>query len=236
MARTKYFKNKYGMVYGVQVATPVGRIVWPALVKPKEPPPAKEGQPKGQPRYEFTLLLKKGDEQVEKFINYMKAEAKEMVEEFNDKARVKIADVRIIGDGDDWDTDKYPYYAGNYVLVGRRTDKAKFAVVDAKKQPIDGDTVKGGMLGKAIVFPLITPSGLSYQFDVLQVTADDGTRFGGGIDSKKTAMSLLGGDEPEETEDETEEADAEVVEEAPAEEVAVATTTKKGKKSNMNLL
>lgn len=189
----KYYKHpQYGMVYGLPVTTPIGRLVWTQnLVNPKAPPPPKEGEKPGSPRYEATLLLEKGPT-ADAFIKELKLMAGEMVDLFNDKRPAKLGDFRILQDGDETDMEKYPYYKNRWVLVGRNAQKVE-DIVDKKKQRIEAATVLGGMKGRFVITPLITSHGLSFKLGAVQVTEDDGTRYGGGVKDMTTLLDVIDG-------------------------------------------
>jgi hypothetical protein len=199
---TKYYKHpKFGMVYGTAVTTPIGRLVWTQnLVTPKAPPPPKPGEAPGSPRYEVTLLIEKGPT-ADAFMKELKAMSDEMADLFNDKRPAKLGDFRILQDGDEMDMEKYPYYKNRWILVGRNANKVE-DIVDKKKQRIEASTVLGGMKGRLVVTPLITSHGLSFKLGAVQVTEDDGTRYGGGVKDMTTLLDVIEDlpDEPTETE------------------------------------
>lgn len=187
---TKYklYKHpKYGMVYGEARPTPEGRLVWPSLVEPKDPPPPEEGEQPGSPRYESTILLSKDSPEVANFLADMKAMTDEMLILFNLKRPAKLGQCDILKDGDAFDMEKYPYYKNNWVVLARNKEQPK--CIGANKKPLEDLTVlKGGCLVKGVITPLITGHGISYKLEVIQFIKDDGTRFGGGV---KDLTSLL---------------------------------------------
>lgn len=229
----KYYKHPtFGHVYGQPVTSPIGRIVWPSLTKPKDPPPPKPGQQPGSPRYEVTLLLNKQSPTTEAFIKEITAMTSDMADLFNDKRSARLGEFKLLQDGDTMDPEKYPYYKGCWALVGRNV--AQTDIVDAKKQPLDASGVIGGMKGRLVVTPLITAHGASYKLGAVQVTEDDGTRFGGGV---RDMTSFLDACEPA-----SETASAAAVDSTPVVEATPAKETKsigaagKGKTAALDLL
>ena len=205
MTNKKYYKHpSYGTTYGESTPSPRGRFAWPSLVKPKDPPKSKDGAV-GQPRYEVSLILPKNDPKVQTFLDYIKAECTGMLEVFNQGAKAKIAIDTFVQDGDAFDAEKYPYYVNSWVLVARNAKMP--TIVDDAKGEVGPETIKGGMIGKLMVTPLITPHGLSYKLEVVQFLKDDGVRFAGGSGRDMSALlSQL---------DDDEEAPAAVEQEAP---------------------
>lgn len=228
----KYYKHpQYGHVYGLPLTTPIGRLAWASLVKPKDPPPPQPGQQQGQPRYEITLLLEKGPT-ADAFIKELKMMSSEMADLFNDKRPAKLGEFKLLSDGDEADQEKYPYYKNRWVLVGRNVQKMD--IVDKKKQPLDASGVIGGMKGRLVITPLITAHGLSFKLGAVQVTEDDGTRYGGGVKDMTTLLDVIDGlDEP--TEENT--APAATVTEAVTEKAVIgASKAAKGKTAALDLL
>jgi len=177
-------------VYGPKLALPTGRAAWPSLTKPKDPPPPMDGQAPGQPRYEITFVLTKGDVEVENFIKEVQTHAAQMLAMFNEKRSAKIGEILILGDGDKFDAEKYPYYKGKHILIARNVKMP--AVVDVDVADVSPDTIKPGNLVRGVVVPLITAHGLSYKIDTVQFIADDGVAFGGNQPSSKSLLGLLG--------------------------------------------
>lgn len=211
MTNKKYYKHpSYGTVYAESVPTPQGRFAWPYLTKPKDPPKGKDGVV-GSARYEVVLVLPKSNPKVQTFLDYIKSETVGMLKTFNEGSKAKIAIDTYLQDGDNYDAEKYPYYVGSWVLVARNVKLP--TIVDDAKGEIEPSSIKGGMIGKLMVTPLITSHGLSYKLEVVQFLKDDGTRFAGG--SGRDMSALLNALDDEDSADSAEEA-AEA-EETPAE-------------------
>jgi len=180
---SKYYKHpQYGRVYGEPIATPEGRAAWPSLVSPKESV-APDG--KTNLRYEITILLDKTAPETDVFLDKLNTMINEdgtgMLAEFNKGNSVKIAlSDNILTDGDTFDMEKYPYYAGRYVIVARSPQDKPVPIRGKTREPVDAALVKGGVRIKAVVTPHIGPTGLSFKADKVQFISDDGVRFGGG--------------------------------------------------------
>lgn len=224
----KISKHKqYGFVYGITNKTPLGRLAWVNLVQPKESTfPVKEGETPPAPRYEVTMLLKKSDPKVKAFVSDLAKQKDEMVALFNEGKKAKIGVDEVIKDGDEMDTDQYPFYAGHYYLVPKKAEKPP--VYDSNVETIDAGVVKGGMPGLCIVRPICTAHGISYQLLGVQLGKDDGVRFGGGKSDAKALLTALDSDDESEAPFEEDEK-AEV---APA---VAAKAVKKSPKGQLNL-
>lgn len=236
----KHWKHpQFGMVFAGEFPTPVGRLAWPSLITPKDPPPPKEGQPPGKPRYEITILLPKDDPKVVAFCALIDADSKEAIKYFNQGRAATIGDCMLFGkngDGDNYDHEKYPYYKGNWVLVARNAEKTpdKDIIGGSTTEAYPRENIKGGMLGRLVVQILITAHGISYKLKCVQVKADDGVRFGGGSRDVRDLLDDLA----EEDGSPNGVVEEPVVENAPAEAPKAVAPAKgnKGKAAAVNLL
>lgn len=188
---SKYWKHpQYGMVYMGEVVTPRGNICWPGgLAKPKDAPPAKEGEKQGAPRYEGTLILDKSDPEVIKFVNQLEALTDGGLKLFNEKRSATISIASIFGkygDGDSWDLEKYPYYKNKWVMVARNVEQPK--IVDYNRGHIEPTDIKGGMPGRFVATPLITAHGVSYKLLIVQKFEGEYQPMAGGA---REVMDLL---------------------------------------------
>lgn len=183
MSKSKYYKHpRFGMVYGNDTLTPVGTLVWPALTKPKDPPPPKPGEEPGRPRHEVTILFDKEEETVAFFKEALEAVKDDMVEYYNEGKGVTIAVGAVLIDGDSGkiDLEKYPYYAGKWGMVIRNAQLPKFVDRD-KNVELEARDFEGGMKVRANFQPMVTAHGFSYKLKALQRWEDTGERFGGGM-------------------------------------------------------
>lgn len=182
----------YGHVYGFSGPTPLGRFSFPSLMKPKDPPPPKPGEQPGQARYEVSILLEKASVEVQKFLAKLASMSAAMVELFNEGrgTTINLPEV-LLKDGDKFDLEQYPYYAGMWVLVARNVlgsnDPKGFQVVSMERDadgnylPTKLDSIEGGIIGKLVVTPLLTAHGVSFKLNTVQYVKDDDVRFGGGV-------------------------------------------------------
>lgn len=215
--KEKINKNKkYGHVYGTRHKIVGGRFAWPHLVTAKDSTfPVEEGKEKPAPRFELTYLLPKTGKGVQELIDVIADEASEMVDLYNfdektgkpKKNKISV-EGDVFEDGDEKDTDKYPFFAGNWVLVPKHRDRPE--IFNANLDSIDPSEVEGGMPGVVIIKPICTSHGISYQLLVVQTGKDDGVRFGGSVGSAKDLLEVLDGGEesPFDEDDSKEEAEA----------------------------
>ena len=209
MTNKDYYKHpEYGFVYGESVPTPRGRLCWPYLVKPRPGMKQKDGT-EGQARFEITIALAKNDPKVKTFLEYIAAETKAMVARFNEGRSAELAVSRFVKDGDAMDAEDYPYYQGCWVLCARNSKPVQ--IIDDAKGEIEASTIKGGMIGKLMVTPLITAHGLSYKLELVQFLKDDGVRFAGGSGGRDMAALMSKLDDGEESAEPTLQAEAEKV-------------------------
>ena len=207
----KYYQHpQYKTVYSESFPTPQGRFAWVSLVTPKDPPPPQPGQAPGTPRYEVSLILPKKNPKVDTFIALLKEECKGMLETFNKTAKAKLSIDTFMQDGDNFDMEKYPYYADSWILVARNAKKP--TIVDDAKGEIPPETIKGGMSGKLMVTLIVTSHGLSFKCEVVQFLKDDGTRFGGASRNTQALVDML--DSEDEAGEETEAEDTPLEQEA----------------------
>lgn len=199
-----YQHPQYKRVYGDTLLTPVGRLVWPALVTPKEPPPPQEGQAPGRPRYEVTWLSE-GTAGLEEFMLQLDSMVRAMLAQYNTSVSAKLAEITdLLQDGGKMDPEKYPFYKNNVYLIARSSWPSRkpgetkgWQVKNRNKEVIDPADVKGGMLGRLLVTPHIGPTGVSYRIELIQVTGDDGVRYGGAARDHDAMLTALDGEEEE---------------------------------------
>lgn len=237
----KYYKHpKFGRVYGEALATPRGRACWISLVNPKDPPPPSAGQPPGKPRYEATILLQKDNAKVISFVKALHVMVQEMLVEYNQGNKAKLAIDSELYDGDAADLEKYPYYAGCWTLLARN-EKQPEVVNSSKPKPqaIAKSGIIGGNLIRLIVTPHIGPTGVSFKLNIAQFVDDDGVRFGGGV---RDYSAMLVDDEAVDEDDDGLEKEAKKISasgsDLPADSAPVmeAQPKAKGKKAAINLL
>lgn len=211
MSEGKISKHKtYGFVYGIKTKTPIGRLVWPSLVTAKESTfPVEPGKDAPPPRFEATYLWSKKDKEVKAFVKTMEAMKDDMVTLFNEgKKKAKISVDEVLKDGDEMDTEKYPYYAGMYYLVAKHKERPH--IFDASVNVVPPEEVKGGMPALGIITPICTATGMSFKLEVVQLAKDDGVRFAGGATDSKDMLEALSGEEGEEESEDEDDDDVEL--------------------------
>jgi hypothetical protein len=214
--KSKYYTHPtYGMVFGNKELTPSGTIVWPSLVKPREFKQVGAAQDKpSPPRYEVTILFKKSDTKAKLFLENLDVTTQEMLAQYNENKSAKIAAAEFVKDGDNekkFDPEKYPFFAGNWVLVARNAEKPACWGTERDENgivlPCEPVKFAGGQVCKLIITPIITAHGISYKLNDIQLVKDDGQRFGGGVVEGASLLSqasdedLLDSKDDEDTED-----------------------------------
>lgn len=186
----KYYKHpQFGMVFGEDIKTPIGRVSWPSLVTPKAPPPPKPGEEPGKPRYEITLILGKDNDDVKSFMTAVEAMANEMLPLFNEGKKAQLSGLLTAADGDKFDTEKYNYYKNSWIIAARNANPPK--IVNAGLVGMEPNQIYGGQECILVVQPLITAHGLSYKLKVVQLVKDDGTRYGGSARDGTDLLSAI---------------------------------------------
>lgn len=189
--KERFYKHpQYGHVYGEMLATPVGRACWVNLTKPKDPPPPKEGQAPGKPRFEVTFLLDKKDKTVLGFLENLREMTTEMVKLFNKKRPTLIQIESVLKDGDEFDLEKYPMYEDQLLLVGRNEAQIE-CVARNKEIAIETKDILAGMLCKGVVTPMVTSHGVSFKLHTIQLIKDDGVRFGTTRPDAKSYLDMI---------------------------------------------
>lgn len=195
--KSKYFVHpQYGHCYGEFLVTPPVRVVFPSLTKPKDPPPPKDGKAPGAPRYECPIIFDKKDPATKPFFEALKAMLDDMLPYYNEGKKAQIGNLVLFTEGDKFDLEKYPFYKDTVLITPRNAQLP--TLVDANKNKIEPSAIVGGMKVKVVLTPMITASGASYKANIIQLVADDGVRFAGGVNSGKQAMALLDGGTTEE--------------------------------------
>lgn len=191
----KHNVDKHGNLYADEIKTPSGRAAWTKhLLTPKPPKPGKLGNPK----YELTLVLDKGDAKVNAFLESIKQSAKSMFEQFNKTAKTKLLfdeASNFMFDGDASDPEAYPFYVGKWVLLATNRNIPVF--IDTKGENIEGSAIKGGMVVKMMIVPYLTQGQIRFRLEIVQFIKDDGVRFAGGVRSKQNMIDAM--NEAEET-------------------------------------
>lgn len=209
--KSRYWKNpKYGQVYinDEALAVPTCRVSWVHLKAPKPPMKGDDGR-EGISKYEVTFVLRKDDPAVKTLNKAIQLMAKGMIEYFNKGNPAKLGSCDSFKDGDAFDHEKNPHYKDCWVLVARHKDQPSIIStekVNGKYVKLDPSKILGGMKCKAIVSPLISAKGISYQLITVQLVEDDGVRYGGGAPNPDQYNKLFD-DGAEDSDDESDETD-----------------------------
>lgn len=198
--KSDYWRHPtYGQIFGPKLVTPMGRIGWAHLIKPKEfKGKIKEGETPPTPRYELTFMLKKDDAKVKVWLEQLEVHKNEMVKLFNDGAKTKIMVESTAQDGDkDFDFDEYPsleLYKGNWIMTFRNAEKPNLYGLDKDEKgnliPVEDRKFLAGILARAVITPIITASGgITYKMLDVQYLRDDGIRYGGNAMSGEDLLS-----------------------------------------------
>jgi len=191
----KFFKDPYGNVWGPSlIKSPAGRLVYPALVTPKKYTGNNNNSTdKNDPKYEATILFGKDNPKVTSWLVEHSPTIEAMLAYYNKGQSAKLSINQILKDGDDLDTDKYPFYENKFFMVARNPNRPLLVSTerDSKDNLIEVEPAKffGGLMVKAVVKPLLTAKGVSYRLDTLIWGKDDGTRIGGSFETGKDMVS-----------------------------------------------
>lgn len=190
MGKQFFQMKEFGMVFGDEsFTTPVGRLFWLGLVSAKAyKGTVKEGDKAPEPKYEATVAFPKDHPKTATLLAAIKSETDGMVAQYNADIgkKMKLGEVGLLQDGDDMDTEQYPWVKGCWVVTAR--NKNAVVAVDTAGEGYDVKDLLGGMKGKLAFTVRLSAKGLSYNLKAVQFTEDDGQRFGGGA---KTATELF---------------------------------------------
>lgn len=189
---------QYGHVENNEVfMTPVGRLAWISLDKPKPGKIGPDGS-SGFPAYEVQLILDPESDAVVNFFDEIDKEQPEMLALFNQGREMTFGACNSYKLGSKNDLEKYPFYKDKVYIVARNAKSEAFKCVGKDPKVLcPRDFFKGGMLGRLLVSPRLTTHGISYKLHVVQFAKDDGVRYGGGVmnyDSLLTAIEGAEGD------------------------------------------
>lgn len=207
-------------VFGQPIKIPTSRVVWPYIVEPREDGVNKQGEVI-EGKYEIVSVCNKKNPEVKATLKYLEEMAGAMVDLYNKYNKTKVTGFEVGDDGDAADHEKYPYYK-NSVLISAKNKKQPTVIGTKKKNgkaiPVDPEAIVGGVECALVVTPHFAANGgLSFKLNVVQLVADDGTRFGGSI-STTAYSSLLDLEDAEEDDEEVEEPAEEEEEELEEEE------------------
>lgn len=186
-----YKHQEFGHVYvNDPLVTPVGMFEWPYLTKPKKAREVKDSQVKSVDKYEITILLPKDNELVKLWVTETVLIIKAASDLFNQGKPNELSIKAVVQDGDAFTPEylqKYPYYAGNWVLVARNPTAP--SVYNLKREDLPSTDIRAGMKGRLVIYPYIVAQGLRYRLEAVQLTKDDGVRHASG--GKPEAKNFL---------------------------------------------
>lgn len=205
--KSPYWKHpEYGFITGPKFVTPMGRVTWASLVKPKEwKGKVEEGKKIPDPKWEITFKFPKDNAKVKLFFEDMELHKDEMVRMFNEGKKSTITVEATAADGDkDFNFEEYPsleHYKGHWILQARLsrsledgvyTEPPKIYGMDNDKDgnpiPIEAGKVTGGVLARGVISPIVTAAGgITYKLHDVQLLRDDGVRYG----SVKAGLTML---------------------------------------------
>lgn len=191
MSEYKIHKHEKGVtLYGKRLITPLGRLAFPALVKPKV------FEENGVPKYSVSLLFDKADteqksqvEAIEAEVNKMKVElAKFLFESMGERKgetaeakqkrfvdfatglKAEMAGRPTFRDGD---MQKYDSHHGCIYISCNSKDRP--VILDGR----EASELQAGMIVRAEVQPSVSKQGVAWGISAIRLVKDDGTRFGG---------------------------------------------------------
>jgi len=179
---------KWGGIFGVDIATPLGRLAFVNLDKPT-------GQNGQTPKYGVAFLMPKGEglhtksyEEQKKHLVAMQEQAKLMIQDlWGARAAEMVKKMKrgIFVDGDvASSTGKvYEGYPGNWVINPRNAEpnghSRGWKILNDGMSP---EMFESGMICRLTVQPYLGVDGFSYSLRAIKLVHDDGVKFGGAPD------------------------------------------------------
>lgn len=193
--KKSFHKNKWGNIFGHDMQTPLGRLIYPHLRQRSQL----------NKKFQICLLFDKKNKDVIAGLKLMKAAGMELIKEAGKAGKTyQNAPVR---NGDDKDKEEFH---GKYFIQATNPDLP--LLVDVDNNPISAEDFQSGMICRAVVSPRFYPAngaGISWQFTALRKVKDDGIRFYNGPDPKLLfSDDSDAADEAPEEEEESDELDA----------------------------
>lgn len=214
MRKDKYYRHpEFGYVIANEpVVTPEGHACFVNLVAPKGFT-AEDGTV-GRPRWELCIVLDDNKEN-RAWLDQIVEMKDEMLEIFNSGGgKKKSSKVNIDDEGvydTEYDYEKYPHLEDKLVLKCRNSKECP-DIIDPQgnSDTLGADAIFNGAVVRAVVRPMITAHGVSYQMNAVQFVEDDGTKYAGGKPDYVSLLSATRPVEDSEEEEDTEQEDAEV--------------------------
>lgn len=189
--------GKFGNVYGDFLKVDSARAAWVYIDKPRVPRAPKSGEQPREPKYEVTLLLPKGTPETKAFLRQANTMVEQMADGFfvGKASKKRPAEFEVVYDGDEReDLEQYPFYEGHWYIIARATvnkqPKLWRLLKKGKGEIIPQSELEAGMRCQAVVCPLFSQMGLSFQIHLLTLLKDDGVRFAGSRPSPEAYLDI----------------------------------------------
>jgi hypothetical protein len=206
--KPKYFKNKFGCIFGDNILTPRFRLIYPHLRQRSDL----------SKKYQICCLFDPKDPKVKADLLKMQKVGKLLIQEAG-KAGKGYKNPPLKNGNDN---EKEEFHDKFYI---QPSAKELPILVDVDNNALQPDAFSSGMICRAVVQPIFFPAngaGIAWTFSALRLVKDDGIRYYNGPDPK----SLFEDDSEDEGDDVDEESDEDELEAAPA-------TAKKAKKAKV---
>lgn len=175
--KDKFFKNGFGGIHGVDVASPLGRAAFLFLAKKNT---------KFKPeKYGLALLIDKTDKEQIAQLKVIQAQCKELVTAlWGDKAEENLKKIKypMFVNGDE--KSNLQGYAGHWVINAKNEfgpgHAQGFKILNKDMEP---DSFEAGMIIRCTLQPGVGPDGFFYKLRAIKKVKDDGVRFAGGPDA-----------------------------------------------------
>lgn len=172
---------KWGGIFGMDIASPLGRIAFVSLDKPT-------GQNGQTPKYGLALLVSKTDEAQKAHLKAIQEMCKLMVNDlWGDRAEEMVKKIKrgFFSNGDTPSSTGLVYegYAGNWVINARNANpnghSRGFKILNPGMAP---ESFESGMICRLTIQPYLNADGFSYSLRAIKLVKDDGVRYGGAPD------------------------------------------------------
>lgn len=185
-----YYQNKWGDVFGNDLPTPTGRLVFPSLVTPST-------LDKAKPKWTGALLFPKSDQRAWNMLSQrFYPHCQELIAQAFPGKTLETAPIgkSWIQDGDDPAPKSgkiYKSHAGHWVLKADAGLEYRPTIVDNQGKPLDPQALLAGMKCKFLVTPSAYQGfggGIKYNLKQVMLIEDDGERLYSGPD--RTSLML----------------------------------------------
>lgn len=184
----KFFRNRFGNVFGLAMLTPIGRADWVYLSTPNS-----HFKPE---KYSLTILFDKTDKAVKAELNKMITACAELAtQEYGDKKTgFKFAPIRN-GDEEN-EKGKAPHPGYYYIKANNAMRPTVKATKGGRNVDVDPAIVTAGVKVIAEVQPMLFDDGFAWRLNAVQFVKNDGVKFTHGP-SAGDMFDILSEDEDE---------------------------------------